>query len=284
MRRETRIKQVKAISSGIEAIQRVCPILDAPATVIAGLSEILDATSPVIAPGAQRQLKGVLSKNILKYYYVSIKGGFKIPYYLRHVYYKNELTARDPNTIQVLNLEGYKFFAYCVKFLDYDGNGFYFIIHEKDIVRFLLAVREANELTQYDIESREHDFETIDDICGAKDIEHTFEYTKIFTYMDEYERKMFFIYCKKAGLTKENRTIVKKLLAPCMSFECRLEEMEHAINRIKDEIRENEDEDPLKVMDLEKDLKQLEKLFLKLQEEDNSWNDIKTDLEDYWYL
>lgn len=277
MNREDKIKQVQVISSGIEAVQRACPLIEAPKIIISGLSELLQTQSPAINPNHQRQLKGILRTNTLNYFYVSINNGFKIPKELRFVYYKNELNKNDPNTIKPLDIKGFKFYGFCIQMLNHDSNGFYFIIHKKDIVSFLLMIRKANELSKYQKESIEFDFEKIEDECTAK---HSYEYEKIFE-LEEYTRKQLFYYMKEAGLTKENRKLLKQCAKPCKSFEVIVEELEEKIELLKRTPRPLTYMEDLRVYE---ELKETELELLRLTEEDNSWNNLKTDIEDYFYL
>lgn len=270
MNDKTKIKQVQAISRGIEAVYRVCPIIEAPKIVLVGLSEIINTKSSIINPTHQRQLKGVLNKNVLNYYYISLKSEAKVPKQFKHLFYKNELKAEDPNQIKPLNVEGFKFWSYAIQTLDHDNNGFYFIVHKKDIVKFLIMIRKANELTKYQIESRKADYERIEEEAEYLGLKHSYEYDKIFK-MEDYERKMLFIYLKEAGLNKTNRTLLKRISKGRKSFYVMLEELEELIDSMKgEEIAINE-------------LEEAEHMYLSFTEEDNSWNNLEENIEDYWY-
>lgn len=270
MNRETKIKQVKVISSGIEAVYRVCPLIEAPKLIIVGLSEILEANSSIINPNHQTQLKGVLKRHILDYFYISIRNGAKLPRELRYLVFKNELKPNDPNQIKILDINNFKFFGYAIQSLDHDNNGFYFIIHQRDMVKFLTMIRKANELSKWQEQNRKADYEKIEEEAEYLNIKHSYEYDKIFK-MDEYTRKMLFTYLKEAGLNKNNRKLLKRLSKERKSFYVMLEELEELIDSMKGE-EENINE-----------LEEAEQMYLSFTEEDNSWNNLKEDIEDYWY-
>lgn len=270
MNRQDKIQQVKAISRGIEAVYRVCPLIEAPKIVLVGLSEILEAKSSIINPNHQRELNGVLSKNAFNYFYVSIRNGSKLPKEFRHLFYKNELKAEDPNQIKPLNIDNFKFWAYAIQSLDHDNNGFYFIIHQKDIVKFLIMIRKANELSKWQIENRKADYERIEEEAEFLGLSRSFEYDKIFK-MEDYNRKMLFIYLKEAGLNKTNRTLLKRLNKSRKSFYVMLEELEELIESMQGE------------EEVINELEEAEHMYLSFTEEDNSWNNLEENIEDYWY-
>lgn len=261
-----RIQKVTQFRDSLENIAEARPINTVKGEILQGLFNICNQPSRTNAPNIQRELNGVLSGiGTLNWYYIRLEKGRKTPNPLKFVHFKGNKTKEDPNEIHRLSIDGFEFYAYAISFIKPDGNGFYFIVHMRDAVRFIKLVNKANTVSEWDIDSREFIYTQIENECEEIGVKNTYDYENIFK-LDEDTRKAFFIECKKAGLTKEARKIIKQLNAPCKPYDVVIEELE-------DIIRETEDE---------QERREAEKELLRLTEEDNSWNNFKTTLEDYY--
>lgn len=254
---------------------RTCrPLNTVSPLILGGLFNLVTMRSSLISCNMQRELKGVLSGlGTTKYYYIKTESVAKLPKALRFLYFKNEMSKEEPNNIKALDLNGFKFKAYAVQFLTHDGNGFYFIVHEADVRRFISFVNKENRVSRYEKASMEHDFETIDELTDLYGIRTITDSKKIFDCLDDYERKLLYTYSKKAGITKDERKLLKSLQRGGKSFSVVLEELEEAI----DDLKKHDDG----LQETAERILALEKEFLTLTEEDNSWNNFSTCLDDY---
>lgn len=257
------------LKDSLRNIREVRPLNTVYPEILQGLFNICTMESSIISRNAQRDLMNTLKGDgTLKYYYISLEHTAELPHTLKYLHLKCELSNAEPNQIRTLDIDKFKFKAYAIHSLNYDTpNSFYFIVHMRDTVRFMQMINKANSETKFQKESREADYEQIEDITNAYDIETILDYDKIFK-LDEYDRKLLFTYAKKAGLGKQERELLKTIRrkAGGQPFYMYVESLEEAI-----EEEENEAE-----------LERLEKELLRVTEENNSWNNYKTLLDDYY--
>lgn len=278
-----REKQVRNLTTGKRnerIFMNACPVYKMHKAQLEGLSNICTMKSSIINPNDQRQLLSVLrGSGSLKYYYIRPTGWTETPKELRFMHYKNELTKTEPNQIKILSLDGFKFLAYGIQFLETDGNGFYLIVHEKDIIKMILLFKKATRETAYQKRNREHDLETLEDITGAYNIKSMTDSQKIFEHLNEYERKLLYTYAKKAGVGPKERKLLKEIhKGGGKTFECYLEELKDKLKEIRSTPRPIEYHEHI---ELEERETELYNKIISLEEEDNSWNNFKTTLEDY---
>lgn len=247
-------------------IKECCKVSEMNKFKLQGLANITTMQSKVINTTAQKNLFRLLSgSGSLNYYYIKTARETQLPKNLKFVYFKDELSKADPNNIIEVSMKNLKYYMFCIKFLDHDTNGFYFIVHKTDVLKFLVAIRKANYKTKYELRSQKHDFEKIEDVTFAYGIKSTTDNELIFNHLDEYERKLLYTYAKKAGVTARERKLLKQLKKGGKPFNLYIEELEEAIEKEEEENKREE----------------LIKELLELTEEDNSWNRTKTTLEDY---
>lgn len=262
-----RIYKVTQFRDSLMNIAEARPLNTVKGEILHGLFNICTQTSRTNAPNIQRELKGALTgTGTTRWYYIRMEKGRNTPNALKFVHLKGNKTREDPNEIHRLTIDGFKFYAYAISFIKPDGNGFYFIVHMQDTVKFIQLVNKANTVSEWDKGSQDALFTQIENECGCAGIKHTYEYDKIFNELDEDTRKFLFIECKKAGLTREARRILRQQDAPCKPYDILVEELEELIEETED-AQEREE---------------AEKELLRLTEEDNSWNNFKTTLEDYY--
>ena len=267
------------VPSILKVIKEARPLFSIQAERLQGLNNILTQPSTIINPNTKKELLSILKSNGINYYYVKLENNTKTPYYLRYLHYANGMKKEEPNNLFKLDLEGFKFYAYAVTYLTPDNNGFYFVINQKDVIRFFQLIRKANNETPYQKRSREYDYEILEDALYAEDIKHSYEYDKIFSKLDEYKRKKLFTYLKEAGLNKKERKLLKTInQTHIKSFEVTIEELEEELKAIETTPR------PItyaEEQELRKYEEKIYKEYLRLTEEDNSWNNFTTTLEDY---
>lgn len=261
-----RIYKVTQFRDSLQNIAEARPLNTVKGEILQGLFNICTQTSRTNAPSIQRELKGALTgTGTTRWYYIRLEKGRKTPNPLKFVHFKGNKTKEDPNEIHRLSIDGFKFYAYAISFIKPDGNGFYFIVHMQDTVKFMQLVNKANTVTEWDRGNQDALFTQIENECEEVGVKNTYDYKNIFK-LDEDTRKAFFIECKKAGLTKEARKILKQQNAPCKPYDIIIEELEEVIEETEDA----------------QERKEAEKELLRLTEEDNSWNNFKTTLEDYY--
>ena len=279
-RREKQVQTLTTGKIGKGIFMKVCPVYKMHKAQLEGLSNICTMKSSIINPNHQTQLFGVLKgSGSLKYYYVRPNNWTKTPQALKFMHYKNELSKTEPNQIKILSLDGFKFFAYGIQFLETDGNGYYLIVHEKDIIKTINLFRNETRETPYQKRSREYDMEILEDVTGAYDIKSMTDSQKIFEHLDEYERKLLYTYAKKAGVGPQERKLLKEIhKGGGKTFECYLNELKDELKEIRSTPRPIEYHEHT---ELEARETELYDKIISLEEEDNSWNNFKTTLEDY---
>ena len=274
--RKTEAKRVRTMytrnKDSVKNIAECRPIISMNKFLLQGLSNITTMQSGIINPNMQKELHRLLSgKGLFNWYYIKTRKETDLPRVLKFVYYKNDLSKTEPNQIVKIGIDKFKFYVYCIKTLSTDENGFYFIVNLYDVVKFINMINKENTESDYERRSRLGDYEKLEDITGAEEIKTTTDYEKIYSKLDSYERKLLFMYAKKAGIGKKERKLLKQIQKGGKTFNLYVEELEELIEELQEPETEEEK------IRLEKAQKEL----IRLTEEDNTWSRMKTTLEDY---
>lgn len=275
MNKKTRQKQIEAgkrLRTSQKTLYKCIPVNEMNKDQLQGLYNICTMKSGIIDPVDQHDLKRRLTgTGSTENYYIKLNRNINTPNRLTFLHYKGDKTKTEPNQIHYLILDGLKKGIYAISFLSPDSNGFYFIVDMNDTPKFIQMINKANETTQYQKDGIEYEYEQIEDTTTAYDIKHSYEYDKIFK-LDEYDRKILFKHLKQAGLNKSNRKLLKQLSRGGKPFHLYVEELEEKIKALKEEEQTQE---------IQNELEKIIKEYWRVTEENNSWNNYSTTLEDY---
>ena len=255
--------------------------------LLIGLDNLLNMPSTLISENVRRDLKNELTGQASKFFIVEIKNKEVLPRPFKRLMYTNGMTKTEPSNIIKLSLENFSFMAYGIQMLYTDKISFYIIVRKEDLYQFKELYRETIRKFNWNYEGDLQILEELADQCEAEEIKHSYDYDKIFNCLDEYYRKQLFIAMKKAGLDKNARNLLRKINnTHITSFDIMLENKEARLKTLRELIKEYEEEEkptanPLTYFEWVEEAEELEKEIPTLKEEDNSWNNFSTTLEDY---